>query len=759
MSGSARQGFQAPRVKNRAPAAVQITAEQLLREAEGSQAVQFRAPKQRVEDYEELNEYRGRKRKEFEERIRRTRGKIREWQSYASWEASQGEFDRSRSVYERALDVDSRDISLWLSYTEMELKARNVQHARNLFDRAVTFLPRINQLWYKYVYLEELLQNIPGARQVFERWMKWEPDDKAWQAYIKLEERYNELDRASAIYERWVAVRPEPRVWVKWGKFEEERGKLDKAREVFQMALEFFGDEEEQVEKAQAVFSAFAKMETRLKEYDRARVIYKFALSRVSRSKSTALYATYTKFEKQHGDRSGVESTVLGKRRIQYEEELSHDSRDYNTWFDYARLEEDAFRGDLEDGSEPKPEKVREVYERAVAQVPPGGEKRHWRRYIFLWLDYALFEEIETEDIPRARQIYKTAIDLVPHRQFTFAKLWIMLARFEIRQMDLMAARKVLGAAIGICPKEALFKGYIQLELELHEFDRARTLYEKYLEFDPTNCSAWIKYAELEIMLGDVDRVRAIFELATSQAALDMPELLWKSYIDFEFDEGERDRTRALYERLLEKSKHLKIWLAYARFEMAKMSAAGEDDDEGPEEAATAAVGEEGDVEKARVVYERAYAYFKADCQRTEVKDDLETFRKVKAQRAELVLTAWKPFEEEHGSAETLQRLGQINPHKELAWEPSEFGGMEEVWAWKFDDDIQEENPNAFKFLQMARQWKMSSAAKGGAGQMDVEEDEKDDSDEDSDSDKEVGASGEARESRSNGGSESGSET
>lgn len=157
----------------------------------------------------------------------------------------------------------------------MELKSRNVQHARNLFDRAVTLLPRVDQLWYKYVYLEELLQNVPGARQVFERWMQWEPDDKAWQAYIKMEERYDELDRASVIYERWIAVRPEPRVWVKWAKFEEERAKLDKAREVFQTALQFFGDEEEQIEKAQAVFNSFAKMETRLKEYERARVIYK----------------------------------------------------------------------------------------------------------------------------------------------------------------------------------------------------------------------------------------------------------------------------------------------------------------------------------------------------------------------------------------------------------------------------------------------------------------------------------------------------
>jgi len=190
-------------------------------------------------------------------------------------QASQNEFNRSRSIFERALDVDPRSVQLWLSYSEMELKSRNVQHARNLFDRAVTLLPRVDQLWYKYVYLEELLQNVPGARQVFERWMQWEPDDKAWQAYIKMEARYAELDRASAIYERWVAVRPEPRVWVKWGKFEEERGLVGKAREVFQTALEFYGDDAEQVEAAQAVFNAFAKMETRLKEYERARVIYK----------------------------------------------------------------------------------------------------------------------------------------------------------------------------------------------------------------------------------------------------------------------------------------------------------------------------------------------------------------------------------------------------------------------------------------------------------------------------------------------------
>ncbi|KAE9392590.1 TPR-like protein [Gymnopus androsaceus JB14] len=651
----------APRIKNRAPAAIQITAEQLLREAQERQESAFRAPKQRVEDFEELNEYRGRKRKEFEERIRRTRGSIKEWLQYANWEASQNEFARS------PLHVDPRSIQLWLSYTEMELKNRNVQHSRNLFDRAVTLLPRVDQLWYKYVYLEELLQNVPGARQVFERWMQWEPDDKAWQAYIKMEERYGEMDRASAIYERWIAVRPDPRVWVKWGKFEEERQRLDKAREVFQTALDFYGDDEEQVEKAQAVFSAFAKMETRLKEYERARVIYKFALARIPRSKSAGLYASYTKFEKQFGTRTTLETTVLGKRRIQYEEELSHDGRNYDVWFDYARLEEGAFRdlrgeGATADEEEAAMGRVREVYERAVAQVPPGGEKRHWRRYIFLWLDYALFEEIETKDYERARQIYQTAVTLVPHKTFTFAKLWIMFARFEVRRLDLPAARKILGSAIGLCPKEKLFKGYIELETDLREFDRVRKLYEKYLEFDPANASAWIKYAEIESQLEDFARTRAIFELGISQPTLSMPELLWKAYIDFEIEEGERDTARSLYRaaHLSQRTRQKPIALPRA------MREEEEEEDEEAEQRMVA-----GDPDRARQVFDH--------------------------ERVAL-LEVWKTFEETHGTSTT--------PPNKKRHVDQETGQMVEDWELVFEDDERENNPTTFKFLQMAHAWK-----------------------------------------------------
>ena len=98
--------------------------------------------------------------------------------------------------------------------------------------------------------------------------------------------------------------------------------------------------------------------------------------------------------------------------------------------------------------------------------MPYSRKSRHRFAYSVL-LQCSQLAHPRRQDFNRAREIYKAAIHLIPHKQFTFAKLWIMFARFEIRRLDLATARKTLGGAIGMCPKETLFKGYIQLELEV----------------------------------------------------------------------------------------------------------------------------------------------------------------------------------------------------------------------------------------------------------------------------------------------------
>ncbi len=85
------------------------------------------------------------------------------WMKYANWEESQKvtdncldiffecclfkifaqilsalftttkEFERARSVYERAISVDYKYQPLWLAYAEMEMRNKFVNHARNVW--------------------------------------------------------------------------------------------------------------------------------------------------------------------------------------------------------------------------------------------------------------------------------------------------------------------------------------------------------------------------------------------------------------------------------------------------------------------------------------------------------------------------------------------------------------------------------------------------------------------------------------------------
>ena len=120
---------------------VQITAEQLLREAKEKQ-LEYVAPppRQKISDPEELAEYRMKKRKEYEDAIRKTRTKMVNRDKYAHWEESQQEIQRkifspsacvrlfdfssgARSIWERALDIDYRNIAVWIKYAEMEMSS------------------------------------------------------------------------------------------------------------------------------------------------------------------------------------------------------------------------------------------------------------------------------------------------------------------------------------------------------------------------------------------------------------------------------------------------------------------------------------------------------------------------------------------------------------------------------------------------------------------------------------------------------------
>lgn len=56
---------------------------------------------------------------------------------------------------------------------------------------------------------------------------------------------------------------------------------------------------------------------------------------------------------------------------------------------------------------------------------------------MYIWYNYAVFEEEAAQDLAKAEQVYERALKLVPHKKFTFGKLWIFYAHFCLRCNDL----------------------------------------------------------------------------------------------------------------------------------------------------------------------------------------------------------------------------------------------------------------------------------------------------------------------------------
>jgi hypothetical protein len=39
-----------------------------------------------------------------------------------------------------------------------------------------------------------------------------------------------------------------------------------------------------------------------------------------------------------------------------------------------------------------------------------------------------VYEELENDDAEKVREVYKACLDVIPHKSFTFAKVWLLFA-------------------------------------------------------------------------------------------------------------------------------------------------------------------------------------------------------------------------------------------------------------------------------------------------------------------------------------------
>ncbi|GAU29368.1 hypothetical protein TSUD_31750 [Trifolium subterraneum] len=164
-----------------------------------------------------------------------------------------------------------------------------------------------------------------------------------------------------------------------------------------------------------------------------------------------------------------------------------------------------------------------------------------------------------------------------------------------------------------------------------------------------------------------------------------MPELLWKSYIDFEVAECEFEKARVLYGRLLDRTKHLKVWMSYAEFEAAAIDKESFDLSEEQKKQC---------IQRVRRVFEEALNYFRSSA------SDLK-------EETAMLLEKWLSLEASFGELGDVSLVHsklpmRLKKRRQVSTVDDSFG-IEEYIDYLFPEETQTSN---LKILEAAYRWK-----------------------------------------------------
>ncbi|KAM9904526.1 hypothetical protein OXX59_002694 [Metschnikowia pulcherrima] len=689
---------EAPQKNVTRPAEIQVKSADILADAHDIKQTNFKKPSSTIQDLDELRSFQLSKRRDYEQQLNKNRLNYGQWMRYAKWEIDHNhDFKRARSIMERALEVNVQHVPFWVRYIELELLHKNVNHARNLLDRAVTIMPRTDKFWFMYVQTEETLGNYAGVRAVFERWLKWKPSELAWDAYVQFEERYGEYSNARAVFVRYVTEFPTGSTWKRWIVLETGIPALDESqvartRGVFEAAVDTLicHDNTGSDVDIPGIFSLWAKWEASVNEVERAQAIIAAALDQNTLSKDQKLEILQSSNSLNNStgvtDPSKTPDALYLQRKFKLERQVAENSRDYDAWWDCAKLQE----------STSGPIAAIDILSRAVESSPLDDFKSlSWRRYVFLWIKLALYTEYLAKDIPRAREVWNQSLQTVPHEQFTFAKLWTMFAEFELRNDGISSARKILGKAIGQgCvnqPKRKIFNFYIDLENRLGELERVRKVFEKWLESlllsDETNgtserLNVLGDYIDFERSLGESDRCVALFDIGISKE-FDSSATLFDTYIAFLKEEFRYDEARKVLRTHLDDTAD--TWIQFALFESSILSPAQMDEFENSMSNEIEFQIESYHLERSRALFSEAFDHFK------QLSDGVN---------ATVIVQAWAEYESHHGTTEQVEKVKAKCP-KQIT-KRRNVDGVEEVYQ---EYEFPQTAPNLSKFMAKAKQW------------------------------------------------------
>lgn len=106
---------------------------------------------------------------------------------------------------------------------------------------------------------------------------------------------------------------------------------------------------------------------------------------------------------------------------------------------------------------------------------------------------------------------------------------------------------------------------YAEWEANIGEFSRARSVFERAMDIDFQHVTLWLRYAEMEMRNKNVAHARNIWDRACKH--LPRVDQFWYKYAHMEEMLGELDKVRAIFEDWLSWEPLENAWDAYLKFE------------------------------------------------------------------------------------------------------------------------------------------------------------------------------------------------
>ena len=494
------------------------------------------------------------------------------WASLADYYIRRGLFEKARDIYEEGLEsvMTVRDFSLifdaYAAFEENVLSSKMMQEEEEEEEN--------DEIELRLARLEHLMERRPILLSSV--MLRQNPHNvHEWLKRISLlsssssKEIVSTYSLAIQTVDAKASIGSISQVWIDFAKFYEVHGDLDNARVIFEKATK--SPNFKSVDELATIWCEYAEFELRNKNFKQALTLMKRVLFvnhnkevRINNASNTTKgeYDALLVQEKVHKSSKlsmfycDLEESISPENaRIVYERILDLRIATPQIILNYAAmLQESKF---FEDSFH--------VYERGVNLFKFPHSIDIWRAYLTQFVD-----RFQDKKVERAREVFEQCCEQAPPKDckeffLEYAKLEEQFGLSK-RAMDIydQALTKMKSAS----DKIEVLDIYVKRAMDFFGVGKVRSIYEKIIEDDDDDDDdndddgttkkkkkknrlddnstkiVCVKYAELEVSLGEIDRARALYTHASQFSNPAQDGTFWGQWNDFEVKNGNEDTFR-----------------------------------------------------------------------------------------------------------------------------------------------------------------------------------------------------------------------